>query len=219
MLETKVLRKILSVRDLGLCDYAEAWERQRSAVEARGRGGPDLLFLVEHPPVVTMGREHRGPAPDCGLPTFEVERGGRATYHGPGQLVGYPILDLEGLSIGLDTYLRTLEECLAEAVRPWTEARRLRGFTGVWVGRRKLASIGVALRGRVTYHGFALNVNNDLDEFGRIHPCGLEPGTMTSLKERAGAEVDLEAVKSRVASSLAAAFGLEPSFEVLAPAP
>jgi lipoyl(octanoyl) transferase len=111
-------------------------------------------------------------------------------------------LDLAERGWSPETYLRKLENALIEAVRPWTEARRLKGFTGVWVGRKKLASIGVAVRGTVAYHGFAVNVSTDLSGFKVIHPCGLEPDTMTSLERLAGREVRLEDVKAMAALAL-----------------
>jgi lipoyl(octanoyl) transferase len=191
-----------NVLDLGLRDYGEVLKLQYELVDERKKGGPDTLVLVEHPPVVTIGREHKGPRPAAPIPLYEVERGGRETYHGPGQLVGYPILDLAARGWSPETYLRRLENALIETVRPWTEARRLKGFTGVWVGRKKLASIGVAVRGTVAYHGFALNISTDLTGFKVIHPCGLEPDTMTSLERLAGRPVKLEDVKAMAVLAL-----------------
>ena len=188
--------------DLGIQDYGSVWQLQKERVAQRLAGGADSLILVEHPSVVTLGREHKGPAPALALPVFEVERGGRSTYHGPGQIVGYPIVHLGELGLSVDAYLRTLEEALIEAVQPWAAARRLRGFTGVWVGRQKLASIGIAVQAQVAYHGFALNVQTDLRQFALIHPCGLEPETLTSLSRLCGRAIPLEEVKKAIFSAL-----------------
>ncbi|MFN2572685.1 MAG: lipoyl(octanoyl) transferase LipB, partial [Gemmatimonadales bacterium] len=152
------------------------------------------LLLVEHPPVVTLGRsskqQHLLASPELlaarGVELFEVERGGDVTFHGPGQLVGYPILDLTAYTQDLHWYLRTLEQALIEALGILRiPAERNPGFTGVWTRGRKIASIGVHVKQWVTWHGFALNVTTDLTDFDRIVPCGIAGVEMTSvLKER-----------------------------------
>lgn len=181
--------------DLGQVEYGAAHERQLRLVEARQRDEvPDLLLLCEHPPVITVGRRLRAQA-NILVPRFpihEVERGGDATYHGPGQLVGYPILKLEGAERDLHRYLRDLEEGLILLCgRLGVAAGRREGWTGVWTAdqERKVASIGIAVRRWVTYHGFALNVTTDLSHFHAINPCGLEARVMTSLV-REGARLD-----------------------------
>jgi lipoyl(octanoyl) transferase len=193
------------VKKLGLRDYCEVWTLQRKLVYERGEGAvPDTLLLVEHPPVYTRGASSRQSVPP-GLPypVHDVERGGDLTYHGPGQLVGYPILHLGERNIRPRSYLRELESVLIEAVRPLgVEAERLRGFTGLWARGKKLASIGVAVsKEQVCYHGFALNVNCDLAPFGRIHPCKLEPEQMTSLQLLLGRPLNEDIVANSVAES------------------
>lgn len=191
----------LRIEELGRVPYAEALQLQEAALEARRRGErPDTLFLLEHPPVVTLGRgsreEHllssRETLRARGFEIFEVRRGGDVTYHGPGQLIGYPVLDLAARGErDLHAYLRSLEQVLVEALaRLGVPARTLRGCTGVFVGEgearpgrfpRKLASIGVGVRGWVTWHGFALNVDVGLEAFEDIVPCGLQGVEMTSV--------------------------------------
>jgi len=176
----------LEVRRLGRTRYEECYALQKELVEARaaGRTG-DVLILTEHDPVVTVGRG-TPPAAAEGLsvPVVEVERGGEATFHGPGQLVAYPILLLEEGRRDLHRYLRDLEEVvigvLAEFDLPGV---RKAGLTGVWLGERKICSIGVAVRRWVTYHGLALNLHTDLEAFGEIRPCGLDPAVMTRLAD------------------------------------
>jgi lipoyl(octanoyl) transferase len=197
--------------DLGLLGYAEALSIQSDLVERRARAeAPDTLLLVEHPPVVTLGRRStRESLGDPGCPVFEVARGGQATYHGPGQLVGYPVLRLDARRIGLHGYLRALEETLVRAVGDFgIEGTRREGLTGVWVGPRKIASIGVAVRRWVSYHGFALNVKTDAAAFARIRPCGLDPSVMTSMTAEAGREVCMADVKARVAARFAEVFAV-----------
>lgn len=187
----------LWIVDLGRMAYAEALELQRSA--ARGRIDAtlpeDLLLLVEHPPVVTLGRTakagHVVAAPDFlrdrGVELFEVERGGDVTFHGPGQLVGYPIIDLKRHRKDLHWYLRSVEEALIRGLALLgIQAERHPGFTGVWTGGRKIASIGVHARDWVTWHGFALNVSTDLSYFELIIPCGIEGVIMTSMVRELG---------------------------------
>src|SRR5437867_8327732 len=150
------------------------------------------MLLLQHPPVVTLGRNARAghvrEARD--LPVFEVERGGDVTFHGPGQLVGYPILDLTGHRQDLHWYLRTLEQALIEALAALgVPAERKPGYTGVWTrgGTRKIASIGIHVKQWVTWHGFALNVTTDLSYFDRIVPCGIPGVEMTSVERELGA--------------------------------
>ncbi len=183
----------LETRWLGRVAYAEALALQEELVAAKRAepGRPDELLLLEHDPVYTIGR-----TPDRSSllgaahlphPLFPVNRGGQATYHGPGQLVGYPIIDLRRCGQDLHRYLRWLEELLCEALRGQGVAAGVReGLTGVWVGRRKIASIGVGVRHWITMHGFALNVGGDLSAFAQIVPCGISDVVMTSLEEETG---------------------------------
>jgi lipoyl(octanoyl) transferase len=190
-----VTDRTIDVIEAGVVPYAEALEWQRSLAAARiaGRLARDVILLLEHPPVVTLGRNARaGPvlAPRD-LPVFEVERGGDVTFHGPGQLVGYPILDLGGYRRDLHWYLRTLEQALIDALAELEiPAERNPGYTGVWTrGRsRKIASIGVHVKQWVTWHGFALNVTTDLSHFEHIVPCGIPGVVMTSIQRETGKE-------------------------------
>src|SRR6266566_2345897 len=195
--EAAVTHRILEVVQAGLVPYAEALEWQRALAQARiERQVPhDLLLLLEHPPVVTLGRNsHRAHVlrPDDegrGIEVFEVERGGDVTFHGPGQLVGYPILDLTGHRRDLHWYLRTLDQALIAALAELgIRAERNPGYTGVWTpgGSRKIASIGVHVKQWVTWHGFALNVTTDLSHFDRIVPCGIAGVVMTSVERETG---------------------------------
>jgi lipoate-protein ligase B len=187
----------LLVYDLGHQPYAEVLELQRSLCRRRQAGeiSDDLLLLVEHEPVVTLGRGARAqsmplPAAELerrGVGVYEVERGGDVTFHGPGQLVGYPILDLRNFREDLHWYLRSLEAALVEALRMLDITAGCRpGLTGVWTEGRKIASIGVHVKQWITYHGFALNVDTDLSYFGLIVPCGIAGVTMTSVAAELG---------------------------------
>lgn len=206
------------VRTLGLRPYEEVWALQRKLVYERSGGqSPDVLLLVEHLPVYTRGASSRQPVPP-GLPypVHDVERGGDLTYHGPGQLVGYPIFHLESRGLRPRSFLRSIEEVLIEALRPLgVEAKRLRGFTGLWAEGKKLASIGVAVKDGVSFHGFALNVNVDLGPFRLIHPCKLEPTQMTSLQNLLGRPLDDMAVTKRVAEAFLEYFPDPPATRAL----
>jgi lipoyl(octanoyl) transferase len=212
----------LLVCDLGTMAYAEALGLQRAVAKARisGELGEDLLLLVEHPPVVTLGRSFKerhllaSPAllASRGVELFEVERGGDVTFHGPGQLVGYPIVDLKRHKRDLHWYLRQVEEALIRSIAPFgLEGARRAGLTGVWTEGRKLASIGVHARDWVTWHGFALNVTTDLRYFDLIVPCGIDAVEMTSIgRELERREVDIAddgALLAKVKHSVGAAFG------------
>jgi lipoyl(octanoyl) transferase len=189
---------------------------QRELVAARQRDEvPDTLLFVEHPHVITLGRgTHRENLVAVGdIPTFEIERGGDVTYHGPGQLVGYPIFLLRADEHDLHAYLRNLEESLLRTVGDFgVVGDRNPGWTGVWTGtggapRRKLASIGVAVKRWVTMHGFALNVSTDLSRFAAINPCGLEATVMSSIASELSEPVEMEAVKARVRLHFSDVFG------------
>ncbi len=199
----------LEVRRLpGLTPYAEAWEMQKGLVRLRKRDDvPDTLLLLEHPPVYTVGRAAKDAGNlgageeylrSLGAEVFWSDRGGDATFHGPGQLVGYPILRLKKL----DThgYLRDLEEVLIRVLADYgLEAGRHPDYTGVWTNGAKIAAIGVKFSsGRVTSHGFALNVKTDLSWFDRITPCGIREHGVTSLARELDAEVPLVEVEERV---------------------
>ncbi len=213
----------LWIERLGTMSYAPALDYQREVARDRISGiiPEDVLLLVEHPPVVTMGRSSKEKnllaSPELlsaarGVGLFEVERGGDVTFHGPGQLVGYPIIDLKRHKRDLHWYLRQVEEALIVALREFgIESERNTGFTGVWTrGRaRKIASIGVHARDWVTWHGFALNVATDLKYFDLIVPCGIDAVTMTSVaREAAPNAPDMAAVEAAVVRGFCAVFGL-----------
>ncbi len=185
----------LYIADLGTRAFSDVLALQRAAARARLDGSleQDLLMLVEHPPVVTLGRAARDPAtllatPELlaarGVELFDVERGGDVTFHGPGQLVGYPIVDLNRHKLDLHWYLRQLEEVVIRAIATFgIVGERSVGQTGVWTSGRKIASIGVHARQWVTWHGFALNVTTDLSYFDLMVPCGIAGVTMTSVEQ------------------------------------
>lgn len=183
---------VLEVIQAGTVPYHDAltWQRQLADDRIAGRLSHDVLLLLEHPPVVTLGRNSHTAhllEPD-GIEVFEVERGGDVTFHGPGQLVGYPILDLRAYKQDLHWYLRTLERALIEALGILDiPAERNPGLTGVWTRGRKIASIGIHVKQWVTWHGFALNVTTDLTHFDRIVPCGIQGVQMTSVERERGA--------------------------------
>jgi lipoate-protein ligase B len=207
------------VIDLQTRDYKETWELQLSLVELRAQAlVPDVLLLVEHPHVVTMGTSGK---PENILskrfPIYEVERGGDVTYHGYGQLVGYPIIDLTPRDKKVGRYVRDLEAMLIETLDHFgISAQRIEGRTGVWIGeQKKIASIGVAVRSWITFHGFALNVSTDLSCFSTINPCGYESGVMTSITEQLGRPVSTSEVKGPIRNAFEHVFAttLEPASE------
>ncbi len=208
----------IHVVDLGARPYGEILELQRRLCRERvaGQRSEDLLLLVEHPPVITLGRSTRDtslPLPRAlleqqGLEVFEIERGGDVTLHAPGQLVGYPIFDLKEHRQDLHWYLRQIEEALISGLAEFRiPGDRNPGFTGVWTGGRKIASIGIHVKQWVTFHGFALNVTTALDLFDLIVPCGIHGVTMTSIARETGRTDDLmSAARERIAVGFAGAF-------------
>ncbi|HET6781696.1 MAG TPA: lipoyl(octanoyl) transferase LipB [bacterium] len=197
--------------------YAHAWDLQKQLVEARqhGRLG-DGLVLVQHEPVFTLGRSSRSehlPFPrralaQLGFGVFEIERGGSVTYHGPGQLVGYPILDLRSYGDDVVQFVRSLEESVLGTLADFDiEAQRIRGFPGVWAGNEKIAAVGVAVKRKVTMHGFALNVDPDLSHFAYINPCGLNK-PVTSVAKILGRPVSLAEVGLSYARRFSEVYGL-----------
>ena len=185
------MTRLLEVVEAGVVPYAAAlaWQRRLADDRITRRLPHDLLLLLEHPPVITLGRTARDAhvLRADGIDVVEVERGGDATYHGPGQLVGYPIIDLTGLRPDLHWYLRTLEEALITGLAGLgIPAERHPGYTGVWTRGRKIASIGIHVKQWVTWHGFALNVTTDLAAFDRIVPCGIAGVEMTSVEREGG---------------------------------
>jgi lipoyl(octanoyl) transferase len=210
----------LRVLNLGRRPYGEVLELQRELCRRRVRGDEqeDVLLLVEHDPVITLGRGTRATSLPLapaelerrGVPVVEVERGGDVTYHGPGQLVGYPIIRLTEHREDLHWYLRSLEASLILALgRLGVESERRPGLTGVWTGGRKIASIGIHVKQWVTFHGFALNVTTDLSAFDLIVPCGIDGVVMTNLAEelrRGDGDALREDARQAVVAALAETF-------------
>ena len=211
----------MDVRRLGVVDYQAALDLQKELVEQRKQGLiPDQLLLLEHPPVITLGVRTRNDRSHVleseaalaarGVGLFETGRGGDVTYHGPGQLVGYPIVDLKPDRCDVHRYVRDLEEVLIRAVDAFgVRAGRIEGLTGIWVGDQKLAAIGVRISRWVTSHGFALNVNTDLSHFGLIVPCGITDKGVTSLERLLGHALPMDEVAETVARQFAALFSAE----------
>jgi lipoyl(octanoyl) transferase len=211
----------INVVDLGLMDYAECLVIQERLLDMRQKGeAGDTLLLVEHPPVLTLGRRGKRSnilasdekLGEMGIKTYEVSRGGDVTYHGPGQIVGYPIMDLNGHGRDLRRFVGRIEEVfislLAEnyGIEAHSEDRE---YTGVWVGTKKITAIGIAVKRWVTMHGFAFNVNTDLSHFDLIVPCGLMDRGVTSVKELTGVEQDFKRVIRLVAGKFCEVFGME----------
>jgi lipoyl(octanoyl) transferase len=194
--------------DLGVVDYDEALALQRAHVERLQRDeGDEVLIFVEHPHVITVGRNATGRAIVAdrtliearGAKVVATDRGGDVTYHGPGQLVGYPIVRLEPGRRDIRRYVHDLEQVLIDALADFdVEAARHPVHRGVWVGHRKIASLGIRISRWVTSHGFALNVSTDLSYFSLMNPCGIEGCTMTSLVQECGGNVAMGAVRERV---------------------
>jgi lipoyl(octanoyl) transferase len=204
----------------GLVPYDEARVLQKRLEAARLDDEiPDVVLLLEHPPVYTKGRRT---TPDelpmgedwyrmQGIEVTDTDRGGRVTYHGPGQLVGYPIVSLRAYGDDVHDYIRRMERVMIEALAEWgVEAGCIEGQTGVWVGERKVGSIGVHVNRGVTTHGFAINVNNDLQPFEWIVPCGIEACRMTSLCRELGAEQDMGAFMDTIAGRFGALYERDP---------
>jgi lipoyl(octanoyl) transferase len=205
----------------GLVPYGDARELQRDVERARQHGEiPDVLLLLEHPPVYTRGR--RSTADELpmgedwylrqGIDVVDTDRGGRVTYHGPGQLVGYPIMSLRPYRDDVHEYIRRMERVIVTALGDWDiDAEVVEGLTGVWTPeRRKIGSIGVHVSRGVTTHGFAINVNNDLQPFEWIVPCGIEACRMTSVSRERGAEQDLDAFATTVRDRFGEIYEREP---------
>ena len=222
-----VVSRRCEVRWLGRIGYGEALALQESRSRAlkdaqlAGGRGEEALLLLEHPPVITLGRNAAEAdvlagadrLAALGVTVEKTNRGGRVTYHGPGQLVGYPILDLNPDRRDVGRFLRDLEEALIRTLATYgIEAGRSAGSTGVWVGDAKIAAIGVHLSRWVTTHGFALNVTTDLDAFSLIVPCGIRTRGVTSMQRLLGRPVDLEEVARRFAPEFAAIFGRDVAF-------
>jgi lipoyl(octanoyl) transferase len=214
------VRAEVLVAHCGLVPYDEARAAQRRLEAARQRGEvPDVLLLLEHPPVYTRGRRSSAEELPMGVEWYETQgievrdtdRGGRVTYHGPGQLVAYPIVSLKPYRDDVHEYVRRVERvAIAALAEHGVEAGTIEGLTGVWAGDRKIGSIGVHVSRGVTTHGLAINVNNDLQPFEWIVPCGIEGVRMTSLGRELGAAQDLDAFAGTVAARFGEVFERAP---------
>lgn len=198
------LKTNILIKDLGTQDYKIVWDFQKNLQQKIIMGKqPDTLLLVEHEPVYTMGKNGN---PDHVLQTrsnntkiYQVERGGDITFHGPGQLVGYPILDLHHYEKSISWYMRTLETMLIRTLGHFgIEGELKKGLTGVWVEDEKIAALGVKISRWVTMHGFALNVNTDLEYYQSIIPCGIFEYGVTSMQELSGEKIDMQLLKDTV---------------------
>jgi lipoyl(octanoyl) transferase len=226
-----VSERVLEVRRLGMVKYGEALALQQQLVEDRKADRiPDQLLLLEHPPVITLGvrsrddRSHVLATPEAlereGIELFETGRGGDVTFHGPGQLIGYPILDLRPDRLDVHRYVRDLEEVMIRVAGAFgVTAARQPGLTGAWVNRpsrdgapawEKLAAIGVRIARWVTSHGFAFNVTTDLDQFSLIVPCGIADKGVTSLEKIVGRDVSMAEVEDAAVAALAVVFARRP---------
>jgi lipoyl(octanoyl) transferase len=205
--------RTLTVAWLGIVDYSAALELQNALVSTRLRDDiGDVLLLLEHPHVFTLGRgaDERFVLNPAAIPVYRVSRGGQVTYHGPGQLIGYPIVKLEGAERDVIRYLRQLEQVLIEALAMLgIVAQQRPRLTGVWVGQEKIASIGVGFRRWVSMHGFALNVATDLSFFDAIVPCGIAGCRMTSIAAQGLEAITSESASRIVADRFAAVFGYQ----------
>ena len=202
---------MIEIRRLGLVPYGEALKLQRELVEERRAARiPDLLVLLQHPPVITLGVKGDGGRSnvlatperltELGIDVSETGRGGDVTYHGPGQIVGYPILDLKPDRCDVHRYVRDLEEVMIRVCADYgVEAGRINGLTGAWVGHEKIGAIGVRISRWITSHGFAFNVSTNLAEFQLIVPCGITDHGVTSLEKATGREISISAVEDDLA--------------------
>ena len=202
----------VAVRQLGTVDYSDAWQLQRELADARVAGGPDTLLLLQHPPVYTAGKRteaHERPDPAfSGTPVVDTDRGGKITWHGPGQLVGYPVI---GMAEPLDVvnYVRRLEESLIDVCADYgLTTGRVEGRSGVWLPAddtrpaRKIAAIGIRVARGTTLHGFALNCDCDLTAYAAIVPCGITDAGVTSLTAELGRRVGVDDVRARIAEAV-----------------
>ena len=210
--------RMIEVRRLGTVPYAEALQLQRELVEERRAGRvPDLLLLLQHPPVITLGVKGDGGRSnvlvtderlaELGVDISETGRGGDVTYHGPGQIVGYPILDLKPDRCDVHRYVRDLEDVMIRVCADYgVSATRITGLTGTWIGNEKVGAIGVRISRWITSHGFAFNVTTNLADFQLIVPCGIADHGVTSLEKATGRTLKIDEVEARVAVQFATVF-------------
>ena len=218
-MESRSTSKILSYHDLGRIDYQEAWDIQRSLFEKRLNGEIlDTLLLLEHPHTYTLGKsaDKRNLIGDDdylrekGIKVYDIDRGGDITYHGPGQIVGYTIFDLKNWKMDTNLFLRAIEEVIIKTCGNFgLQTSRMEKHTGVWIEDRKICAIGIKVSRWITMHGFALNVNTDLDLFNGIIPCGINDKGVTSLQKELGNEFDIKSVKKVIINNVKNVFEYE----------
>ncbi|HEX2964001.1 MAG TPA: lipoyl(octanoyl) transferase LipB [Ignavibacteriales bacterium] len=205
--------------DLGLIDYEKAWELQRKTFDLRrNKDVPDTLYLLEHPHTYTLGKvadrknliSSENYLKEKGISVYDIDRGGDITYHGPGQIVGYPILDLTEWKQDTHLYLRSIEEVIILTCRDYgLHAGRIEKLTGVWIEDRKIAAIGIKVSRWITMHGFAFNVNTDLSLFQGIIPCGITDKSVTSLSKELGYDPDMNEVKEKLVNNFKRIFNYD----------
>lgn len=210
------MNKILNFYNIGLIDYEEAWELQKELLELRFQKKiSDTLLFVEHPHTYTLGKIARREnlissksfLKEKGIKVFDIDRGGDITYHGPGQIVGYPIIDLTEWKKDTHEYLRALEEIIIKTCGYYgLTAGRNPKFTGVWIEDRKIAAIGIKVRHWITMHGFAFNINTDLTYFTGIIPCGIKDKDVTSLEKELNQKIDVEEIKKVLLDNIKSIF-------------
>jgi lipoyl(octanoyl) transferase len=208
--------RIIDYCDLGMIDYKQAWDLQKENFDHRLRNEiNDTLFLLEHPHTYTLGKvaekenliSSESQLKELGISVYEIDRGGDITYHGPGQIVGYPIIKLSHWKEDTHQYLRGLEEVIILTCREYgLETERNPKYTGVWIGDRKIAAIGIKVSRWITMHGFAFNINTDLSYFGGIIPCGIKDKDVTSLKFELGKEIKIDEVKKKLVKNFKIVF-------------
>lgn len=209
--------KVLKYSDLGFIDYKEAWDLQKEIVSNRSSGDlEDVLLLLEHPNTYTLGKTAdkinlKGSEDylrQNQISVYDIDRGGDITYHGPGQIVGYPIIDLNNWYKDTHKYLRALEEVIIKTCDEYNLiCGRNPKYTGVWINDKKIAAIGIKVSRWITMHGFAFNINTDLNLFNGIVPCGIHEKAVTSLKEELKMEIDIQEVKQKVKNNFKEVFG------------
>ena len=209
--------KIFDYSDLGFIDYKEAWDLQKSIFNKRLSGEiPDTFFMLEHPHTYTLGKvaekenliSNDDQLKELGISVYEIDRGGDITYHGPGQIVGYPIINLKDWKEDTHEYLRGLEEIMIQSCSHYgISSERNSKYTGVWIGNRKIAAIGIKVSRWITMHGFAFNVNTDLNYFGGIIPCGIKDKDVSSLQKELNRQLDIQEVKEVLLQNFKKYFG------------
>jgi lipoyl(octanoyl) transferase len=200
----------LTIRHLGRADYEPVWRAMQAFTDERGPETPDELWLVEHPPVFTQGQAGKAEhvlAPGD-IPVVRVDRGGQVTYHGPGQIVAYPLINLRRVGLGVRAFVRAIEEAIIRTLDHYgVTGERVDGAPGIYVDGAKVASLGLRVRRGCSFHGLAFNIDMDLEPFQRINPCGYQGLQVVDLKRLSGREVDIAEVTKRLVDELAGQFG------------